>query len=221
MEKKLRFRFSKEGMLRYLSHLDMVNIIIRAMRRAGIKAAYSKGFNPRPRITFGPPIPLGVESQAEYADVSLEEEISPDGFTSMMNCQLEGKVTISRAGVIPEEAKSLMSQVDIAEFEIILAGAGAGGRLEEQACRALQDPVLEDSIYEKEVESNGERGNMKIIIYGYTKTAKGRNEKVFKLRDFLDSLKSRLEVEGACLKKVVKKQLFILKDDKKLTPFEV
>ena len=45
--------------------------MIRALRRAGIRVKYTEGFNPKPKITFGPPIPLGVESAAEYADVTL------------------------------------------------------------------------------------------------------------------------------------------------------
>jgi radical SAM-linked protein len=65
MEKRLRFKFAKAGVLKYLSHLDMINIIIRAIRRSSILAKYTEGFNPKPKITFGPPIPLGIESQAE------------------------------------------------------------------------------------------------------------------------------------------------------------
>ena len=116
MEKRLRFKFAKTGVLKYLSHLDIINIIVRAVRRARISAKYTEGFNPKPRITFGPPIPLGIESQAEYADISIMGDISPDDFISTMNDKLEEKIIISAARDLPPGVKSLMSQVDIANM---------------------------------------------------------------------------------------------------------
>ena len=92
------------------------------MRRAKISAKYTEGFNPKPRITFGPPIPLGIESEAEYADVNILDDISPEDFVSAMNNELEGKIIISGARDLPAGVKSLMSQVDIAEYEIIIDG---------------------------------------------------------------------------------------------------
>jgi radical SAM-linked protein len=221
MEKKLRFRFSKTGMLKYLSHLDMINMIIRAMRRAGIKVKYSAGFNPRPVITFGPPIPLGAESEAEYADVTLTENISPDDFVSVMNLKLEQKIIISGARDIPAGVKSLMSQADIAEYEICLAGDRTGGRLRELADRVMRDPGMKDSVYQ--ASAGGEKGQEedRIIICGYTKTAKGRNDRVFKLRDLLEALDRALSGTDISIERVLRKQLFILKDGQKLTPFEV
>jgi radical SAM-linked protein len=221
MEKKLRFRFSKTGMLKYLSHLDMINVIIRAMRRAGIRVKYSAGFNPRPLINFGPPIPLGAESEAEYADVTLLEYISPEDFVSVMNLKLEGKIIISGAMEMPAGVKSLMSQADIAEYEICLAGDRTAGSLRELVNRVLQDPGMQDSVYQAAAGGDEGQKEDRIMIYGYTKTAKNRNDRVFKLRDLLEALKRAFSGTDISIKRVLRKQLFILKDGEKLTPFEV
>ncbi|MFQ5767614.1 MAG: TIGR03960 family B12-binding radical SAM protein [Acidobacteriota bacterium] len=63
-----RARFLKLGAARFLSHLDLVRALSRAFRRAGIRLAYSQGFHPMPRLAFGPALPVGTSSRAEYLD---------------------------------------------------------------------------------------------------------------------------------------------------------
>jgi hypothetical protein len=222
MEKRLRFKFAKTGVLKYLSHLDIINIIIRAMRRARILAKYTEGFNPKPKITFGPPIPLGIESQAEYGDLSIIGDISPEDFISAMNEKLEDKIIISDAQDLPPGVKSLMGQVDIAEYEITIGGNSKGEKIQELAERVVADLNMQDPVYEMGiVEGGNDPEDTVFIVYGFTRTAKERNEKVFKLRDFMQGLKSVLKSNNLDIKRILKKELYVLKDEKKLTPFEV
>lgn len=71
---RLRIRFAKLGKIRFTSHRDMARIWERGLRRAGLPVAYSEGFTPRPRISFGLALPTGYESEAEYLDVELDGE---------------------------------------------------------------------------------------------------------------------------------------------------
>lgn len=71
---RLRIRFSKLGKIRFTSHRDTARIWERGLRRAGLPVAYSEGFTPRPRISFGLALPTGYESEAEYLDMELDEE---------------------------------------------------------------------------------------------------------------------------------------------------
>jgi len=64
-----RARYAKTGLLRYIGHLDMVRNIEFMVRRSGAPVLYSGGFTPRMRLSFSPPLPLGVESRAEYFDL--------------------------------------------------------------------------------------------------------------------------------------------------------
>lgn len=71
------FIYSRQGRAVYFSHLDVVEIILRAIRRSDMPYKISQGFNPRPKVSFGPPLPLGHASVCEYFRVLLYDEINP------------------------------------------------------------------------------------------------------------------------------------------------
>ncbi|HET6437793.1 MAG TPA: TIGR03960 family B12-binding radical SAM protein [Anaeromyxobacter sp.] len=68
---RIRVRYAKRGRLVALSHLELMHTILRAIRRAGLSVAFSQGFHPKPRVSFGPALPVGVESLCEYMDLDL------------------------------------------------------------------------------------------------------------------------------------------------------
>ncbi|HDK36407.1 MAG TPA: TIGR03960 family B12-binding radical SAM protein, partial [Bacteroidetes bacterium] len=69
-----RLSYEKRGLVRFLGHLDLLNMVLRAFRRLKLPLVYSRGFSPHPRISPGPPLALGFESLAEYLDVQLTGE---------------------------------------------------------------------------------------------------------------------------------------------------
>lgn len=75
---RYRVRYTKTGRLIYLSHLDLVRHLPRTFRRAGLDLFYTAGFRPRPEITFGPALALGVAALGEVLDVSLAEFVPPE-----------------------------------------------------------------------------------------------------------------------------------------------
>ncbi|MCL6591254.1 MAG: TIGR03936 family radical SAM-associated protein [Firmicutes bacterium] len=89
-----RARFTKEGLLRYLSHLELIRAIERAIRRAGLPIAYTEGFHPHPRLGFGPALALGIASVDEYFDMELLEEIAPATITAALNRVLPEDIRI-------------------------------------------------------------------------------------------------------------------------------
>lgn len=74
--RKVRLHFSKSGPARFIGHLELTQIVVRALRRLGIYLRTSEGFHPRPRLTFTAPLPLGVESWLELMQLEVTE---PDG----------------------------------------------------------------------------------------------------------------------------------------------
>lgn len=68
----VRFKYTKVGKIRFTSHRDMARIFERAVRKAGMPVAYSEGFSPRAKLSFGLALPTVFESQAEYCDITLE-----------------------------------------------------------------------------------------------------------------------------------------------------
>ena len=74
-EVRLRVRYSKTGKVRFTSHRDVVRMWERALRRSGLRVAWSEGYSPRPLLSFGYALPTGAESLAEYLDVTLGPQL--------------------------------------------------------------------------------------------------------------------------------------------------
>ena len=72
-DRRLLFSFVKEGTAAFISHLDLMAVFERALVRAGIRARFTEGFNPKPRLEFASPLGLGIESDEEIAAVVLED----------------------------------------------------------------------------------------------------------------------------------------------------
>src|SRR5437016_13121789 len=75
---KVRIRFRKTGDLRLISHHDLMRCFERMLRRAGLPFHSTEGFNPKPRLVFAMPLPLGVVGLQEAADLELDEAMAPD-----------------------------------------------------------------------------------------------------------------------------------------------
>jgi len=94
-----RVSFSKLFDARFLGHLDMVRMFLRAVRRAGLPVSYSKGFHPMPRVSFSQPLPLGIESLSEEAVLVLEKEIAADGLVRGLNMELPLDIRVQSAEI--------------------------------------------------------------------------------------------------------------------------
>lgn len=90
---KISITFSKKGILRYISHLDFIRLIYRALRRAELPFMLSEGFNPRPKISFGQALKLGVEGVMEIV-FFLKTQIALDDFKQRMEQQLTEDIRI-------------------------------------------------------------------------------------------------------------------------------
>ena len=83
-----RLVFSKSGRGRFLSHLEMVTALERAMRRAKLPLAYTQGYHPSPKVSYGDALPLGLESQAEEMKLILLEPLLPSEIGRRLNDEL-------------------------------------------------------------------------------------------------------------------------------------
>ena len=88
MRLKLEVTFCKKGVLKYISHLDIVRLFQRAIRRAGLPVSLSEGYTPHYRISFGNALKLGVESESEMAVFTMEALVEPEEFRNKMNEKL-------------------------------------------------------------------------------------------------------------------------------------
>jgi radical SAM-linked protein len=118
---RIRVRFSRGEELKYISHLDLIRLWQRALVRAGIPLAYSRGFNPHPQISMALALAMGVTSEAELMDIMLDKLVSPHIFTAAIGQQLPHGVAVSGVFNIAPTMPSLQSQVRQAEYAIAIA----------------------------------------------------------------------------------------------------
>jgi radical SAM family uncharacterized protein/radical SAM-linked protein len=85
---KLKVCFSKTGPARFFGHLELVNIMIRALRRARIQVKHSQGFHPMPKLAFADPLPLGMESLEEFFFMTVADHVSLANLTRSLNEQM-------------------------------------------------------------------------------------------------------------------------------------
>lgn len=87
--KRVLVKYSKQGEISLLSHRETMRCLERALRRSSLPLAYTSGFNPRPRISYSPALPLGVAAEADYLEVSLENgTVSAEEAIDEMNSAL-------------------------------------------------------------------------------------------------------------------------------------
>lgn len=137
----LRGKFIKNGEMKYISHLDLVRLFHRVLRRAGIDIAYSQGFNPHPIISFATALSLGVESTGEYFDLKLNEEMPIGEFKEKVNEHMPKGIQIIEAIYINDKEDSLMSMVEYSDYRIDLEFSQHGINLEQlkEAIRGFLD----------------------------------------------------------------------------------
>jgi radical SAM-linked protein len=117
---RVRITFNKTPDMRYTSHLDLHRALERSFRRARLPLAYSQGFNPQPKIHLAAALPLGFTSEAEVADIWLEQEQTVSGVEEDLRKALPpGLVLLSAKEVNPKDA-ALQTRVLAAEYEITL-----------------------------------------------------------------------------------------------------
>ena len=96
MSKLIRVKYKKEDEMIFISHLDLQRLLQRAFRRAKINLSYSEGFNPHPKMSYGNALALGVESQGEYVDIEIEDDIEVKEFLERINEQLPDGIKFVR-----------------------------------------------------------------------------------------------------------------------------
>jgi radical SAM-linked protein len=127
---RLRLTFSRGEEIKYISHLDLMRCWERALRRAEVPLAYSEGFTPHPRISLAAPLPLGVTSEAELMDISLQKTLSPYSLIQSLRKQLPPGIDILEVQQIPLMTPSLQSQVRYAEYRVVVKASKSVGEMQ-------------------------------------------------------------------------------------------
>jgi len=139
---RLRIKFGRGAEVKFISHLDIIRLWQRAMRRAGIELAYSEGFNPHPRISLAAPLALGVTSQAELMDIYTAGFISQHSFTAYVSRQLPPGIEVIQVHHIAPTLPSLQAQMRFAEYMVEVETADEESSLKQKITSLLAKKEL-------------------------------------------------------------------------------
>ncbi len=142
-----RFIYRKGEDVRFLGHLDMVNVINRAMVAAGFPLAFSQGYNPHPRVSFGPPLPFGATGCAEAFDVECRGMLNDP---LIINNWLPAGLEIESCTKLSSKSASLNSTICAVKYRITPVEA-----IDPDLMRKMLDDVLNQDKIILESEKNG------------------------------------------------------------------
>jgi len=115
---KVRIKFSKNGPIKFIGHLDVMRYFQKAIRRAEIDIAYSKGFSPHQIMSFAQPLGVGLESDGEYVDVELNSADSSFQVKNKLNEVMNEGIKIESVKQLPEDAMNAMASVAASKYLI-------------------------------------------------------------------------------------------------------
>ncbi len=158
---RIRVKYTKGRDVRYISHLDLMRALERALRRAEIPFALTEGFNPKPKMNFSPPLSLGYVSCAEYFDVDFTTDMPPETFISKMNDVFPVGIGITEAVKIDRASKSLNSIINGARYVIRYP---FGSDIADRAGEFLNNEI----IIEKKSKRGVKTVDIKPLIYDFS-----------------------------------------------------
>lgn len=216
---KIRFKFNKINEYKYLSHLEIVRIMMMAVSRANINIKYSEGFRPNPKINFSFPVPVGLASIAEYSDIDILGGMDALDFKKTLNLQLTEQMQVSDAKNIQGKVSSLMGDIEFCSYVFIINSQGKN--LESEIKNdIMNNQELSESISSLEFVENGRSSDIvNLSLIGYTKIY--TNNKIFKFNDFLKYFKYLSNKIDIVVEDYFKKEAYVLRGGMLKTPLEI
>ncbi len=148
----VRVWFKKIGMSRYVSHLDLMRAMTRAVRRARVPLWYTEGFNPHPYMTFALPLSLGMESLCESVDIRIEGDSTNEDIFNMLKGSMPPGIEILSV----EEPQYDPKHITYGEFDIVFDCEGDAEKMVE----TVKEMLSRDSLI---VQKPGKKGRHKVL----------------------------------------------------------
>lgn len=160
---KARVKFRKNGVMKFIGHLDIMRYFQKAIRRAGIPIKFSEGFSPHMIMSFANPLGVGLTSDGEYFDIELREPISSKEAIQKLNEQMVEGMEVVSFVEIPEDKKSKgMTLVAGADYlSSVKSGVLPADWKEKLDAFYAQEEIL---VW-KETKKSNKEVNIKSMIY--------------------------------------------------------
>jgi radical SAM family uncharacterized protein/radical SAM-linked protein len=159
-----RYKYSKNGNLRFLGSRDMMSIFNRAFIAARIPLAFSKGFHPHPRVAFGPPLPFGVIGLSELFDIVTSTPVPLNELLSI-NKWLPKELEVRNCMQLNVKEESLNALIAGAEYEFAPSFKISGQELEHIVENALSKQEILIPIKENDEQIVSTIKNIRPFLY--------------------------------------------------------
>lgn len=118
---RLRVKLARHGRIRFLSHTEYWRTVMLAARRSGLPLAYTEGHRPRMKISLSPPLPIGVTSDCELADIFLESYVPATEAARLLAAVLPPGMEVAACRLMGSDAKSVGKLIDTAAYRVELS----------------------------------------------------------------------------------------------------
>ena len=163
---KLRIKFSKHGVLKFIGHLDVMRYFQKSIRRAEIDIAYSTGFSPHQIMSFAAPLGIGLESNGEYMDIEVNSLTTSTQILETLNSQMVDGIQILEVKLLPENAGNAMASVAAASYSICFREGCQPQFLNQETVTAFFDQP--EIIVTKQTKRSESTFDMKPSLYAFS-----------------------------------------------------
>lgn len=146
---RIRFRFTKGGDFRFLSHLEIGRVFRLALRRSGLPIAYTQGFHPHVRIGFGPALPVGFAGESELVDFLFSSMVDPGEAERKMNTELPPGIALFEGVEVPLSSRALDALPFAIEYDVLLPDEADREELERRVKEFLAREEVPGEKYSK------------------------------------------------------------------------
>lgn len=161
MAQRLRIGFARHGGVKYLSHLELMRMWERVLRRAGWQLTYSQGFNPHPKLSFAAALPVGVAAEAELLEIQLDESRPLGGALEDLARQLPEGIEVLGVEEIPADAPAIQRSLMAAEYRVLCSRETQEEPVRREAERILAAGSL---VRERAKEGKAKRYDLRPMI---------------------------------------------------------
>lgn len=162
---KIRIRFAKEGMMKFIGHLDMMRYFQKAFRRSGIDIEYSQGFSPHQLISFASPLGVGLTSTGEYMDIFVHSSESSEKMIQKINREMAEGVRILSFKQIEDETRrsNAMALIAAADYDVEIKAMPAAQEVFAAAVQAMLDK--KEILITKKTKKSVKETDIRPMIY--------------------------------------------------------
>ena len=171
---KIRFKFRKQGNLRFIGHLDVMRYFQKVFRRAELDMAFSGGYSPHILMTFASPLGLGLTSDGEYMDAEFVTCPGKEELIARMNAVSVPELLVTDACLLPEKSQNAMASLKEADYTVRMREERAGS---EAFFDTLCEWLARDEILIEKKAKKGKKEvstvNVRPRLHSYRRTEGG------------------------------------------------